>query len=283
MAHKVYFLNDTSGTKHAGCRAVMRSLRHHLRDVEIIGTHRVGGTSFDSDLIDACDVVFVNGEGTIHHNSARANLLLSALAAGQERRKRTFLVNALFQQDHDRYPGTLERLDWFSVREPASARCAGKFGGRPAVLLDSAADQLFLGSGRPLFNASGVLKGGTHPASPAAGIFDRIEVPELSISAGSFEDLVATLRTADVYLTGQHHGVYAAGLAGIPFVAAPSNSHKIEALIAWAGLPIPICRSPDEVAPAIEFARSNYDIYRHFNEFLLEHSVFTAGHLMAAL
>jgi hypothetical protein len=98
-----------------------------------------------------------------------------------------------------------------------------------------------------------------------------------------FRTIVANLRTAKLYITGQHHGVYAAGLAGIPFIAVPSNSHKIEGLIDWCGLPLPLCRTPAEILDWIPRIEQMREVFRAFHEFMVRQPVFTREHLWNAL
>src|SRR5262245_5298557 len=108
---KVYLFNDTSRSRHAGCKAVMRSLRAELAEfADVTATHTVGSTSVDATALALCDAVVVNGEGTIHHDSPRANFLITMLAEAQAAGKRTALVNALYQQEHLPAPDVLARL-----------------------------------------------------------------------------------------------------------------------------------------------------------------------------
>ena len=101
--------------------------------------------------------------------------------------------------------------------------------------------------------------------------------------SGRFEDIVATLRGAEIYLTAQHHGVYAAALAGCPFITTPSNSHKIESFIDWTGLPIPICMGLEEIAPAMGFALRNRSMYAELADFMASQSVLTSAMITDAL
>jgi polysaccharide pyruvyl transferase WcaK-like protein len=277
-------MNDTSRSRHAGCKAVMRSIRAELADVgDVIATHVVGSTELDSDALARCDAVVVNGEGTIHHDSARANFLVMALAAAQAAGKRTALVNALYQQEHLLVPSVLERLDYFSVREVRSAAVARRHGGCPWVLPDSAADRQRLQQAAPLRTLSGLVKGGTHPKAPSANWLDALDAPRVDLSTGSLDEIVATLKQADMYVTAQHHGVYAAALARIPFVAIISNSHKVEGLVEWSGLPIPVVTRADDLEKAMTYARRNRSVFEDFADFIGQRDVVRAPALRAAL
>jgi len=265
MRLKVYLFNDTSRSRHAGCKAVMRSLRAELAAfAEVVATHTVGSSVIDAPAFAACEAVIVNGEGSIHHDSARANFLMMVLAAAQAAGKRTALINALYQQDHLVQPDVLARLDFFSVREVRSAAQARRHGGCPWVLIDSAADRRQLLPARALRAVSGIVKGGTHPKAPSATWLDGLAADKVDVAVGSLDDIVATLRQADVYVTGQHHGVYAAALAGIPFVALTSNSHKVEGLIEWSGLPIPVVGHESALPKALAYAQANRAIFDEF-------------------
>lgn len=281
---RIYLFNDTSRSRHVGCKAVMRSLKAEIAEfADVIATHAVGSGAFDPAAFAACDAVVVNGEGTIHHDSPRANFLMMILAMAQAAGKRTALINALYQQEQRTFADVLPRLDVMTVREVRSAAIARHHGGCPWVLLDSAADLRQLSNAKPLRKVSGLVKGGTHPKAPSATWLDQLAAEKVDLSAGSLDEVVATLRQADLYVTAQHHGVYAAGLAGIPFVAVISNSHKIEGLIEWSGLPIPVVSTEDALQNAIGYAQKNRGVFEDFAKFLAEHDVVRADLLRKAL
>lgn len=261
-APRVYFMNDTSGEDHAGCKAVIRSLLSELRDCKIIGRHKVGEMSVDDRQFDSADWIVVNGEGTIHHNAPKGEFLLSTIARAQDAGKKTALVNAVYQQTANNHPGVLAKLDLFTVREARSFRLAREHGGNPSMRLDSACDRRLLTDGTPIHGLPSIAYGATHPDAPTHGAIS----PNFGLSA-PFDDIVATLRTIDVYVTGQHHGVCAAALAKCIFVPLESNSHKISGLIEWSGCPIPVIKSAAANIPeAIEWARDHRRTYEMFFE-----------------
>jgi len=282
----LFLANDTSSSDHAGCKAVMRSLRKVLSEVpqiDVVGTSSHNHFEVDEAAFAAADILLVNGEGTIHHSGVRACFLLNLIARAKRAGKRVMLVNALFQQYDWPDENILEGLSLLAVREPRSARFATRFGGHPEMLLDSAADPLFLTNGVAEHLSSGRVIGGFHAKGLLYDPFAEIEGQRITMRKRKFEDIVATLKHAEVYLTAQHHGVYAAALAGCPFVATPSNSHKIESFIDWAGLPIPICMSIQEVRSAMSFAVRNRAMYAELADFLREHSVLTSSRVSEAL
>ncbi|MDO8328520.1 MAG: polysaccharide pyruvyl transferase family protein [Cypionkella sp.] len=282
---RLFLANDTATGRHAGCNAVMRSLNAALAAVpglQVIGRHTVGSESLDEAAFLEADALLINGEGTLHHSTARAMLLLAMLDEAKRMGKRVLLVNALFQQ-YEGPEDILANLALLTVREPRSAAFARRFGGRPLVLLDSAADPAFLGLGTPRPLRHGTVIGGAHANGLLKSPFAGIAGDTLAMTDARFEDIVATLRQAELYLTAQHHGVYAAALAGCPFIATPSNSHKIESFINWTGLPIPICLRQDEIESAMAFARRNPSIYVELQDFLRSQSVLTAAMIAEAL
>lgn len=281
----LFLANDTTDVPHAGCKAVMRSLMAAIAGagLTVIGRHVTGTRDLDEAAFAAADVVLINGEGTIHHSGPRALFLLSLIQRARDQGKRVCLVNTLFQQYDCPQDDILAGLSLLTVREPRSAAFARRYGGTPVVLLDSAADPAFLARGKARRLKDGRLIGGAHPHGLIPDAFAGFPGEKLGLRRLPFEDIVATLRGAELYLTAQHHGVYAAALAGCPFVTTPSNSHKIEAFVDWTGLPIPVCLRKDEIEPAIAFALRNRSIFAELADFLRQQSVLTSAHLRQAL
>ena len=281
----LFLANDTSDVPHAGCKAVLRSLVAAIQGagLAISGRHINGTRDIDEPAFAQARILLVNGEGTIHHSGPRARFLLSLIQRAKRQGKRVLLVNALFQQYDAPAEDILANLALLAVREPRSAAFARRFGGKPLILLDSAADPAFLSQGKAHDLKDGRVIGGTHRHGLIPDLFDDQAGEKLTLRRLPFEDIVATLRRAEVYLTAQHHGVYAAALAGCPFVTSPSNSHKIESFVDWTGLPIPVVLRKDELEPAIAFALRNRAMYAELADFLRQQSVLTADHLTAVL
>jgi hypothetical protein len=281
----VFLANDTSDVSHAGCKAVMRSLSAAIAGagLTVTGRHITGTRQIDAQDFDAADILLINGEGTIHHSGPRALFLLQLIQRAKTAGKRIALVNALFQQYDAPADDILSGLALLTTREPRSSAFARRFGGQPITLLDSAADPAFLTNGKARKLTTGRVIGGAHRHGLIPDPFAAYEGDRLTMRGTTYEDIVATLRTAEIYLTAQHHGVYAAALAGCPFVATPSNSHKIESFIDWTGLPIPIAMRLDEIDPAIAFALKNRSMYAELADWVRQKSVLTSARLAAAL
>jgi hypothetical protein len=80
MNQKIYFLNDTSSC-HAGSAKVVENFRHFMKKQEIIGSLDVSVNGrADKKLIEACDILVINAEGSIHHNAPWGCALLEAMS-----------------------------------------------------------------------------------------------------------------------------------------------------------------------------------------------------------
>jgi hypothetical protein len=268
----MYLINDTGSSNHAGCKAVMRSLRASIGSisaVRLIGSAPHTALAVDEAMYDEADIILINGEGTIHHSNRHAIHLLNTIMRAKQDGKKVSLVNALFQQYDYVDAEILRGLALLAVREPKSGAFARAFAGSPRIFLDAAADKRFLYGGTPIPGKVGRLVGGFHEKGLLYDPFAEISGARLTLRNSNFEDIVATLRQAEVYLTAQHHGVYAAALAGCPFVTSPSNSHKIESFLDWCGFPVPICMSIREIEQAMKFALRNRGMYIELSELVL--------------
>ena len=267
----VYFLNDTSSF-HAGSAAVMTACRRWLAGANVLRWNPLDNLELNEEILEQCDALVVNGEGSINNTSPRARFLLDSLTRAQAAGKNTYLLNTIFQHIEPGWEDTLNAADYVCCREPASAEALRTYCGRTSEVLVDFCLAGIDSPGKPrLSPVPPVLKGTTWPWSAYHGLFDHVDVPEFAIRPDvSFADTIATLAQTGLYLTGRHHGVYAAGAAGIPFICVPSNSHKIESLIEWSGVPLPICRSKEKVDNALKKADALSGIADRFHRFLMD-------------
>jgi len=254
----------------------MKSINNILSSHYVVGRHYVHTDKFNDkfkELIDKSEVVVVNGEGTIHHQNRAGTVLMDILKYAQDTNKKTMLINTVLDFPAPYYNEVFKKLDYLSVREILSYDKAKQCGGNPEVLLDSCVDPInFTDKNVLVQDTRGLtLKGNAHPGVSEYAILKTIDLPILAFKRiFTFNTIVKSLKNARVYVTGQHHGIYAAGLAGIPFVPLSSNSHKIEGLIKWSGLPIKICRNRNDIMEQIRFAsnKDNKHIYDDFHKFI---------------
>ena len=286
---KIYLANDTSSF-HAGSAAVMASLRHTLvqQGHEIIGSSpRPGGC--DVELIKRCDAMVLNGEGAIQEETRgmdnfRSERLMLGLILAKAHGAKAYLVNAVWSQMRPVWHDVLQMLDGVWVREISSAEemqlhqhfepmiCPDLSYSCP--LDESAPRQDFQGKA-----VVGVLYPRNMPKwrkfSHTSWPFHRMPVLGLGgmaepgrLPSANWSSVVGSLRTAELYVTGQHHGVLAACKARIPFAVMKLHNHKIEGLFRWAGVRIPIAHTRFELIRAIRFARENSDEFKKLFDFL---------------
>lgn len=125
---KVVIANDTSHEMHHGCSKVMGAIYRNIykRDGTVIDSFSVGldwrkSEEFKKKLLIA-DVVIVNGEGTIHHNSPKALWLLELALFCNFYNKKCYLINALVQEISDEYLYLFKLFSGVYVRDSYSQR-----------------------------------------------------------------------------------------------------------------------------------------------------------------
>jgi len=249
---KIYLFNDTRNTCHSGCDAIMDVIDKHLK---FIYKEKVNSFSYDVNSFTKANIILVNGEGTIHHNQDSANFLINILNKAQETNKKTYLINTVFQ-DMKNCEKVIAKLDYFSVREPRSLKEAKKYHNKVEMFPDLCID----------FDYSKGIKLGDYEIVRGWANEDiKGDYPYLGLD-NKFGDLIVTLKSAKLYITGQHHGIYASILADIPFIPIKSNSHKIEGLIEWGGFPIKLLNG--NLEEKIDWTLSNIKIFKEFNKFI---------------
>lgn len=295
---KIMLINDTGTEPHLGCQGVsnahvvmLAQLGYVVKYRYFVGqlAHYFCGNEADSiksvlndhDFIkrlEEVDAVVVNGEGTIHHGFGLQ--YLAVLGAAQRLGKKTLLINAVFEESYG-FENVLRQLDDFCVREASSAEFAASLGVECRILPDSFLEAQFDNSVEPFIDLTGkVVVTDWHFArdldcgkTMMSYLYDNIDrsfyFPLLhEVHRQTWKSSLRMLSNCDFIITGRHHGIYLAVAARKPFVALPSNSHKIEGLIKWSGLPIPVCSNPTELQAGIAFCKRNPTVYDEFFAFL---------------
>ncbi len=217
------------------------------------------------------DLIVINGEGTLHHGKPAAARLLGVTdVAGTTP---VALVNALYQDNPVDWVPWLDKLAYISTRDSRSAEeIASRIGRRPVVVPDLTLSRSIAQG--PV--TAPIVYGDSVTAAVSAALAQRARaqlaplVPSLSqlkrpkgrtrltrllrrwwvdryqrhmmannptLTLCATEDAYAArIASAGLHVTGRFHGVCFSMAAGRPFVAVASNSWKIEALIADAGL-----------------------------------------------
>lgn len=292
---RIALFNDTGAYPHVGCRGVSSGHDRMLARLAVSVAYRsfhgewtelaksdrtTAQSAFrGSPLVahlDGIDAVVVNGEGTIHHRGGLH--LLAILRGAQSMGIPTYLVNAVFQEsEHDL--DTLRQLRDFTVRDEASSRYLTSLDIPHRVVFDSILEAAFVDD--PLQDLQGkVVVTDWHEARNAdVGVAltqllaslgdDAVYYPlEDEERADAWRHAVADLRTARLVVTGRHHGVCLAALAGVPFVALPSNTWKVEGLLASLPGELKICTRLEELPDACRRALGDAETFRDIRRFV---------------
>lgn len=240
---KVLFVNDTSDFhcgSWAACQVMTSAIRARGHEIVVERTR----AELDLEGLEACDAVVVNGEGTLHGDSPRSLRILDLLRLAQERGMGTALCNASWFAMGNAHDDVLARLDRLEVRESLSREVLQhRHGVEPVLTLDAS-----------YFHPARVVAGRETPARirmtdlywPAARGFARptggplARFPFIAMDQLDWQTMLDQTGASEVLLTGRHHGVYAACRARTPFVALSGNTPKIEGLVAWSGLDLPV-------------------------------------------
>ena len=229
--------NDTSRFHH-GCAAVMRQLHAELAAAGIEVVESVYGNTWrlnrtlpiwrEASLASA-DVIFINGEGTMHDDGRLAAFYLEEVVARCGPR-RVALVNSLWQRMSPRLAALARQADLVVLREPASLR---EFAEPGTALMPDLSYYV-----RPPWSR-------LEPADFIKGTFYTPAFRGLTLDGGidvgkdDWSVMVNRLRHARALLTGKHHEVMAACVARYPFVAPAISTHKIAGLGEYAGVSLP--------------------------------------------
>lgn len=229
---RALIVNDSS-TYHSGCAAVMEYL---ISDLLINGysitdciPHSVNPTSKVHKPA-FYDVLIVNGEGSIHHCNRVSSRLMSMLEYGLTENKKCYLVNSVWDSMGDRWKDVLSSLDRVCVREILSKReMEDKCGVSPEIFLDLSYWCPVAKVGPKIDYSKQKVIGDFFYENP------KYANPQffLPLRHGPWGLVIRSLRTASAYITGRHHGVYAACKAEVPFEFDRSNTHKVLGFLKW--------------------------------------------------
>ncbi len=267
-------LNDTRRIDdglHLGCNAVTGFLEAFLAHAGFACAGRANTGEECRPLLESPDLgrvglVVLNGEGSLHHDSPR---LLELLTFCREMRARgipSVLVNSVWFENTDRLGKALDAFALVAVRESRSLAAIRRWRADarlvPDLSLAAYSLQGLLPAAAPpppasraawtvIDHVDAALARTLHGFAEAHGfpfhLMGRLHVDALVREAGApFEAAgrawprilrsVDELKHADAVLTGRFHGLTAALAAGVPFVALPSNTPKVEGLLEDAGI-----------------------------------------------
>lgn len=259
---RVLLVNDTSDF-HCGSWAVCEVIRSGLAQRGHVVVAERSRASVDVEGVEACDAVLVNGEGTLHDDSPRALRILQLLELAQAGGKATAICNASWFRMSSRFDHVLRRLDSLEVRESLSHESLRRNHGvesrlgldlcyfHPAVPDPLAAPPARVRMTDLYWPA---IRGFAIPTGGQLARFEPLAMHQLR-----WQEMLDRVAASEVLLTGRYHGVYAACRSRTPFVALSGNTKKIEGLVAWSGLELPVTDDAASLAGLLASVRRYRD------------------------
>lgn len=255
---RVLLLNDTTNNFHLGCAAVANAIRRFIFGFDGIELRAIFNRELrcndlwqlppatETWLVDNlrwCDMLIVNGEGSLHHS--RSPEIVRAIEIAAEEQIPFSVVNTILE-DYPNILPLLARAELVTLRDEASfvfARSAGL----PA---ERCADAALFASFSSLASAiPGTETGVTdwHPMAPK--IAGRVSVEHLAAGARFFPfhrpdanwvwpEVVQDLGRFRHIVCGRYHGALFSLLAGRPITLLPSNSRKMRQLLVDLSIPV---------------------------------------------
>lgn len=237
---------------------------------------------------DEFDVVIVNAEGSIHHDSKRALALLAQIKTFKDLGKKIIILNATIQDiSPELLRESLIGVDLIHARESYTMKYLNQ-NGIPNVLSDDLAN-IFISKSpdytiKSLFNenngkncliSQGVLAnektikqsihivrknkmtpyylsmGDGNEDAVARAVCEEMDVQFISSSSLLLEDVCAFLKQFDLVVSGRHHLNLFVLNSGVSLICLPSNTFKVEGTLEFYGDSVPIVYSFDELEEAI--------------------------------
>lgn len=222
---------------------------------------------------DDFDVLYVNGEGSMHHDSPHFTGKMELIRAAVDAGKRAYLVNSVWESNGNHYDDILTRMTGIIVREAASQSELKQRHGIDAAMALDLSYYAIIDEDAPCLDWRGQVMITDFFARDLGFWYRATSGP---LTARSYIDLrehgwstlVRSLRSCRAIITGRHHAVYAACLARKPFVAVAGSTHKVSGLIAASGLPIPTLASPRDANATLRWAMANRDLYKEFFDWM---------------
>lgn len=139
MSLTAVLMNDTRGHYHFGCHRVMRVIESNLerRGIRVIARSLVRN-DWPQDgaflkAVAACDIIVINGEGTLHHGSRHGEKLLQIVDHPARGAKPIALINAIYQENPVEWRRFLDGVEIISPRDSWSAAALRDATGRNIV------------------------------------------------------------------------------------------------------------------------------------------------------
>ncbi len=270
---KAILINDTSKECHIGCIGVIDNIERLCgeNNIKLIGKFtrsEIVDKTRPRDLkngIDRSSIIIINGEGSLHHHPRRNTEWFPLVLKMIPNDKKVVLINTLWQDMKELKEDIklLDKLDLISVRESYSYEDLisvypkkEKIIITPDILFATKIDNKMVKIGY----------GDSVHMELRQNLRKRtIFFPLNCIHKGTYRNIIETimptlysyqlwLKSLELYVTGRFHGVCLAAMTGTPFLALPSNSHKIEGILKDMDCSELLINSVDEINAKKEIA-----------------------------
>ena len=224
---KTVIINDTRGG-HIGSNLVMKNMFDLCRKYQLNVIYTLPRSAFGQydakvyNKVQQAELLILHGEGTFHHSNVHVNQLLNAC-----KQKPTVLINTVWDKVFTERENEIKNLKLISVRESKSYEQAIKITDKNKVMITP--DLTFYST----FTPQNI--GYTDCVMPTAREMLRKENNYFPIALGEHPPSLTVyktwLKSLKLLVTGRFHGVCLAAKYKVPFLAFPSNCHKIESLL----------------------------------------------------
>lgn len=268
---RAHLMNDTSAW-HCGSAAAVVNLVQLLKSAghEVVASTRTG--EVPPSKFDHCDLVVINGEGSMHTNSGHMRQNIECGRVAKEQGKKVYLVNSVWDRCPLEAALVAKTFDLVAVREILSWKAFQAQTGRiPLKLLDVSTNE----ETPPIVpweQRAGVAVGhffrwGKLAHDSAFNLLARVLLRSRFCDVPWYRTLEDVSRY-ELYVTGEHHGVLAASMMRTPFIALTGNTHKIEGIMEWFGKSLPITNIPASVIELFKaFKYENWPWQEYFDWF----------------
>ena len=234
---KAALINDTSGENHVGCNAVIAAIRgvaamHGIEIDQTFTRREPGPVGFKTDLI------IINGEGSLHHNSGNTKFLWAWLRYAQHHSIPAVLINTVWDGMvlNDRNLELLNTLELVSCRESLSEDQMSQVYKHNSLW--NVPDMIF--AHYPLLEPRVLSKQGMAYCPGSGGFAKSIanRPNQLLIQQPnplSFYAFCDKLASYDGVVTDRFHTCCIAMMCGVPVYALPANCHKVNGLAKDSG------------------------------------------------
>ena len=235
MIKSAIVINDTTWENHIGCESVIQSIKKHCkkRDIEVVHSYQRSDVIHKAqeikDKMTKVDMIFVNGEGSLHHSPQWFSDLLPILPHHQS----CFLINTIWDKMFFNDVNLLNKFQLISVRESNSYDELLKTYSKPEKV--SIVPDLIFGldtvNKRQTRNKTGFGDSVLYSLREYLSSLDNYFPLTYNDRKIIAQEYINWLRSLNLYVTGRFHGVCLSIISETKFFAFPSNSHKIEGIL----------------------------------------------------